>query len=331
MQHGAVVIGTRAWEYVLPLAFADVPVSRDLDYRRLPATPDHWAEPEYDIAETSFSRYVRARAAGDDRVIALPVFIMRAFRHRCILVTEDSDIVDPTQLRGARVGLTGWPDSGNVWTRAVLQDAGVGIDEVQWQVGRLTEEHPHADRLGGVVPAAPVDQLREGSLVGELAAGRLDAVMSPFMPPGFHTDGALRALFLDVHRAERQYYQRHGFIPGMHLLTVRADTLEQDPDLGQVAVDAFEAAKHQANGLRSKLVDVLPWHNLELARTVETFGADWQPSGVAANTAMITEFQRQLQVQGLLDEPVPLEVLFPDAHEPAETVAPTPSRAQEAS
>jgi 4,5-dihydroxyphthalate decarboxylase len=312
-------LGTRHWDHVVPIALGDV-ASRGTRVRlsRLDATPDLWSAPEYAAAETSFSRYVRARAAGDDRVVALPVFLMRAFRHRCILVRQDSPAERPADLKGARIGLTGWPDSGNTWTRAVLREAGVGVDDADWRVGPLTSAHPEFDRIGGVRVGPNVRPTDGGALVDLLAAGALDAVMTPFMPPGFHRTGSpLRTLFRDPRQAEQAWFATHGFVPGIHLLGVRADTLARQPGLGQELVDLFEAAKRLSATRRDKLVDVTPWHNEEVAATARVFASDWMPYGWSANRRMIAAFQDELVAQHLLDAPVPESDLFPFPVEPA--------------
>jgi 4,5-dihydroxyphthalate decarboxylase len=311
-------VGTRHWDHVVPIALGDV-VPRGVRVRlsRLDTTPDLWSEPGYAAAETSFSRYVRTRAAGDDRVVGLPVFLMRAFRHRCILVRQDSPAERPADLKGGRIGLTGWPDSGNTWTRAVLREAGVGVADAEWRVGPLTSSHPDFDRIGGVTAGPNVRTTGGEALVDLLAAGELDAIMTPFMPPGFHRVGSpLRTLFRDPRRAEQEWFATHGFVPGIHLLAVRADVLAGQPGLAQELVDVFEAAKRLSVARRDKLVDVTPWHNEEVAATARVFASDWMPYGWSANRSMVAAFQAELVAQHLLDAPVPEADLFPLPLEP---------------
>ncbi len=194
-----------------------------LNVRLLDATPNLWSRADLDGGETSFSQYVRARARGDDRVIALPLFLMRGFRHRCIVVRRDSPALEAADLDGARIGLTGWADSGNTWTRAILREAGVGVAAATWRVGPLTADHPVFDRIGGVPVGDNVKHTpNDAPLVDLLAAGDLDAVMTPFMPPGFYDPNSpLRPLYPDTRSAEIDYFRRHGFVPGMHVLALR--------------------------------------------------------------------------------------------------------------
>jgi 4,5-dihydroxyphthalate decarboxylase len=302
------------------LALGDVPGPT---VTRLEATPDLWGSPEYDGGETSFSRYVRARAAGDDRVVALPIFLMRGFRHRCIIVRRDATAETAADLKGGRIGLTGWPDSGNTWTRAILAEDGVGIHDAEWQVGPLTAAHPVVDRIGGVAVGNNIRHTADGArLVDLLLDKELDAVMTPFMPPGFHAeDSPYRTLFRDTRAEEREYYGRHGYIPGIHLLALRKEVLEERPEIAQQLIDLFEQAKQLSFQRRNKLMDVTPWHNEEIGVTTRTFGPDWMPYGVSADRRMVAAFQHHLVDQELLAQPVPAEDLFPYQIDPLEKIA----------
>jgi 4,5-dihydroxyphthalate decarboxylase len=322
-------LGVRYWEHVIPLALGEIGQGL-VDVRLLETTPDLWSQSDLDGAETSFSRYVRARAEGDDRVTALPLFLMRGFRHRCILVRRDSTALNAADLKGARVGLTGWADSGNTWTRAVLREAGIGVADASWQVGPLTADHPVLDRIGGV-PVSDNVQYTPGNrpLIDLLAAGRLDAVMTPFMPPRFYEpDSPIRPLYPDTRTAEVDYFQRHGFVPGIHVLALHSDVLRHDPEIAQRILDLFETAKRISRMRRDKLMDITPWHNEDIAFATRVVGDDWLPFGFSGDRQMVCAFQEELVAQRLLKSPVPERDLFPFALEPSST---TPMRDAEAS
>jgi 4,5-dihydroxyphthalate decarboxylase len=160
---------------------------------------------------------------------------------------------------------------------------------------------------------------RDGTLVDQLLDGTLDAVMTPFMPPGFHRpDSGLRPLLPDVKAAERKYFQDVGYIPGMHVLAIRTQLLDRHPELGQQLMDAFEAAKRLSMARHTKLQDVLPWMEQGIAETKTVFGDDWMPYGLRANRRMIEDFVGEQHAQGLLDVPLTVEDLFPRAVEPTE-------------
>ena len=314
----SLTLGVRYWEHVIPLALGEIGQGL-VDVRLLETTPDLWSQSDLDGAETSFSRYVRARAEGDDRVTALPLFLMRGVRHRCILVRRDSTALDAADLKGARVGLTGWADSGNTWTRAVLREAGIGVADASWQVGPLTADHPVLDRIGGA-PVGDNVQHTPGDrpLIDLLAAGQLDAVMTPFMPPRFYDpDSPIRPLYPDTRAAEVDYFQRHGFVPGIHVLALRSDVLRHAPEVAQQILDLFETAKWISRMRRDKLMDITPWHNEDIAFATRVVGHDWLPFGFSGDRRMVCAFQEELLAQGLLKSPVPERDLFPFALEPS--------------
>lgn len=313
-------VGTRPWAHVTPLGDDVTIAGRPVDYHPLATTPRLWDEPGLDVAETSLSAYVRRRAGGQDDVAGLPIFVMRGFRQRCILVRDDAPLEGPTDLAGRRVGLTGWPDSGNTWTRELLTAEGVDLDSIQWFLGPLTPDAPQFDRSGGVSVGPNVHTLQPGEgLATSLESGDLDAIMTPFMPPGFYTEPTLRTLHRDSQAAERHYFQQRGYIPGMHLITVRTALLEEQPELAQAMIDAFQAAKVANAQVRNKLQDSFPWHDQELARTTETFGTDWLPYGWPGDRPMVHDFQDALVTQALLPAPVPDLDLFPYAVAPSTT------------
>ena len=144
-------LALRDWDYMTPLILGDVSSPRlDVKVDRVGTLVSSVAnEAAYDAAETSFSRYAQMRHDGDESVIGMPNFIMRGFRHRCIITSKASSIRQLSDLAGKKIGVTGWRDSGNTWTRAAIRREGVGVEDAMWYAGRLTEAHPITDRLDG--------------------------------------------------------------------------------------------------------------------------------------------------------------------------------------
>jgi 4,5-dihydroxyphthalate decarboxylase len=318
-------LGARPWSHLVPLALREIG-GPPVEVSRRAVTPDLLAEPALDAAETSFSRYARARAAGDDRLVGIPAFVMSGFRHRCILVRAGSELTAPEQLSGARIGLTGWPDSGNTWTRAILRRAGVDLSGVTWTVAPLTADAPAGDRLGGLVPPPNVHVAGPGeSLVGGLLDGTFDAVMTPFMPPGVHSAGApgaaatgalpaggIRPLFPDYRAAEIAYHREVGYLPGIHLLTVRREVVAARPTVLADLAGALAASKRAWWASARKLADASPWALAEVDATERLLGADWMPYGLAANARMIADFCAELHAQHLVATPIDPASLFPE-------------------
>ncbi|MEV0402543.1 hypothetical protein [Actinoallomurus sp. NPDC050550] len=306
-------LALRDWDHLVPLVTGRVrPRDFELEVESRPVTPDVLAEPELDGGETSFSRYALGRSRGDDRLIGLPVFVMRGFRHRCVLVRRDSDLASPKDLAEARIGLTGWPDSGNTWTRALLRAAGVDLDGIAWTVGPLVAGETGKDRVGPRPLPPNVTVAAEGeSLVDGLAAGRFDAVFTPFMPDELFTaDSRFRHLYEDHRGAELDYFRTAGFVPGIHLLAVKRAVVERYPWLPAALEEVFEESKRVWVARRRLLADTTPWLLAELEASAEIFGPDWMPYGTAANAAMTAAFCDELHLQGIAPHPIDAEEMF---------------------
>ena len=81
-----------------------------------------------------------------------------------------------------------------------------------------------------------------------LAAGELDALVSPRMPSTFTLDGTadVRRLYDDPWAAARDYYARTKLFWIMHLLVVRRHIVEANPWVPATLLAAFTAAKRLA-------------------------------------------------------------------------------------
>jgi 4,5-dihydroxyphthalate decarboxylase len=313
----SVRFATRDWDYLTPLILGDVASDRlDVSIDRVGTLiPDLASDPVYDAAEMSFSRYVSAMAGGGDRIVGMPCFIMRGFRHRCIITTQASPLERLDQLAGRRIGVTGWRDSGNSWTRAALRREGVGVEDAYWFAGRLTAEHPVVDRLDGFgrpgrIEAAP----GERPMMELLAQGELDAVFTPFMPATFFETGSgFRQLVRDFRGAERRYFDEVGYVPGMHLVAVKSELARRHPWLPEELSRMVDESQRLWTAKRRKYAETSPWIIEELLHAARDLPPTWNDSGIAANRRMIEDFASELHVQGILPRPLSVEELFPFA------------------
>jgi 4,5-dihydroxyphthalate decarboxylase len=305
-------LGVRHWDHVLPIVVGDVRSDAfDIQLHRLPKTPDLRQRADLDGGETSLSRITLDQQLGRDDLVPIPAFVLSAFRQRCILVNRSSEKVRLDQLQGARVGLTGWPDTGNTWTRALLRAAGVRMGEVQWVVGGLTPEPEPAVRIGPYGCPANVSTVRpEDSIVGLLVDGELDAIMTPTMPAGFHAIASpLRPLLADYRAHEVGYFRDKGFVPAIHTITLRRSVLERFPDSGAEVLDLFRRSHRLWMDRRIELVDTTPWLIDEVQAMSESVGLDWSPYEPPYLGPMLSELCDELFQQGVTDRhPEPDEV-----------------------
>ncbi len=310
-------LAVRDWDYFTPLALGDIkPKGFALEVHRVGTlVGDLATSPDYNAAEISFSRYAQLRAQGDTSLLALPHFLMRGFRQRCIITTEDSPIVSLAQLKGKNIGVTGWQDSGNTWTRALLREAGVSINAAYWVAGRLTAEHPVVDRLNGFGLPGRIDAAPgEHPLIDLLKAGELDAVFTPFMPQGFFLPGSgLRQLQPDFRQEEIDYFRRVGYIPGHHVLAFKPELALAHPEIPQALSELIDRAAQLWYEKREKYADTTPWLLDDLRRTAKDLPVDWQANGFEANRKMIADFATELFEQGITSQHLTPEDLFPAA------------------
>ncbi|WAL83697.1 ABC transporter substrate-binding protein [Pandoraea sp. XJJ-1] len=307
-------LAVRDWDYLTPLVLGDVVSSKlDIKVDRVQAVQD-WAQTnDYDAGEVSFSKYVQGVAAGGYPLKCLPHFMMRGFRQRCILTSEESDITRLEDLAGKRIGVTGWSDSGNTWTRTLLRRVGVTIDDVQWYAGRLTESYPIIDRLGrfarpGRLEATP----NEKPLVDMIKDGELDALFSPFLPPEFFSDNAgLRFLLSDFRTEEVRYFNEVGYVPGIHILGIKPALCEQHPGLAEELSEVIDESSRVWMEKRTKYQDTTPWLLDDIARTRRELPATWNSNGFAPNEKMIADFAVELYEQRVVDTRLDAKAIFP--------------------
>ncbi|WID96080.1 nitrate ABC transporter substrate-binding protein [Bosea vestrisii] len=310
-------LALRDWDFITPLLLGDLASDRfELKIERLAALPDDFAsDPRFDASEISFSRYTTGRARGETGVVGIPNFIMRGFRHRCVVTAADSKLTSFEELCGKRIGIAGWQDSGNTWTRAAMAAAGLGIDDAFWAVSRLAADHPITDRVGRYARPGRIEALPgQPPLLDLLAAGEIAAVLMPFMPNGFFAKGSrFRALLPDVRAAERDYFAKVGFVPGMHIIGIKPELAAREPWLPQALSDLLDESQRVWLEKRRRYADTTPWLIDELVRSGHDLPENWNASGLAANRTMITAFIEQLRIQNLAETVLTPETLFPAA------------------
>ena len=305
----------RDWDYLTPLALGDV-VSDSLEIKlsRSAVLPSSLApDSEFDASEISFSRFVRSVSEGRDDVFGVPNFLMRGFRHRCAITREESKIRRFSDLKGCRIGLTGWPDSGNTWTRHAISRAGVEILDAHWFTGRLTAGHPNFDRLEGYGQPGKIEAIPENrSLTEMLDAGGLDTVLTPFMPRSFfYPTSHYRFLADDIRKCEIDYFNDQGFVPGHHILGIKRHIVEQYPWLPKELSDLLDRSRQLWQQKRQKYAETTAWIIEDLYFSARTLPKNWDATGLEENRGMIRAFLSALDAQGICKSSLSPDDLFP--------------------
>jgi 4,5-dihydroxyphthalate decarboxylase len=202
-----------------------------------------------------------------------------------------------------------------VWTRAALREEGVQLNSVNWIIGPMDTSgrdvgHGKADPdCPSYVQVSPPGRTLESMLI----AGELDAMFSPAPPRSYHAAGSpVVRLFADYRRVEKDYYSRTGLYPAHHIVVLRREVFERDPCTARSLYSMLERAKLQWQERRRGLAETTPWIEAELEETIQIFGADWQPSGVDANSRLIRTLCEEEYAQGLLQRTLDPSEIFAD-------------------
>lgn len=272
---------------------------------------------EFDVAEFSLATYVILRARGDDRMVAIPVFPSRKFRHTDIYINTRSGIEKPRDLAGKRVGAQEYQQTAAVWIRGMLQeDYGVSPEQVEWVFGGYNRAEAFIERIPIQLPpniravTIPPDQ----SLNQMLDDGAIDAVIGASPPRAFveHSPNVAR-LFPNTREVEIEYFRRTAIFPIMHTIVLKREIYEQAPWMALNLYDAFERAK--SIGLArlkesGTLFCALPWLLDHLRETAQLLGEDPFSYGLEKNRPILEKFLDYCHAQGLSQRRLGLEDLM---------------------
>lgn len=271
---------------------------------------------EFDVAEFSLSGLTAAAARGDDRLVGIPVFTSRLFRHSFIFVRPDGPIRTPQDLIGRRVGIPDYTVTAAVWIRGMLQhDYGVAPNQIEWFLGGLDRPVP-VRPLGYRLPSdVRISAIPEGKTLGRmLEDGELDAVISPGLPEAVkRRSPKIRRLFENYREVEEDYYRRTGIVPIMHTLVIRRTVYEESRWIARQLFDAFCEAKRIA---MAELAETgapkvtLTWLQDALERERAIFGEDPWPYGFQANRRTLEAFTAYSYEQGLCERHVLADSLY---------------------
>lgn len=291
----------------------------ELEYLVLPVEEIIWrmlGHREFDVAETSLGSYIVRRDRGVDDLVAIPVFTSRSFRHAALVVRADSELRDPRELRGGRVGVPEYQMTAAVWVRGFLaDDFDVAPSEIAWVQGGV-EVAGRTPRERVTPPGVDlVDAPPDATLAGMLADGSIDALLTARQPSTAALRGVpIRPLLPDPAAAARDFFRRTGIFPPMHTVVVRREVLDADPWIAQSLVTAFSQAKElaiRALEETSALTVSLPFLQEHHASTVDLMGRDYWPYGLGPeNRRALATMIGYMHREGLIGSPVEPETLF---------------------
>ena len=257
-----------------------------------------------DGGELSISSFILARMRGVN-LRALPVFLSRRFRHRCMHFPAASPLRDPSELAGKKITIHRYNATTPVWLKGILQNEyGVKPESVEWFVA---EPDIAAESLRPPPPEIrvrfiPAPRTREHA-VELLERGELDAALEPY--EALASNPKLRRIFPDYHRVEEDFFRRTGAFPINHLVVLREEIAEAHPWIAESLLAAFREAEAMADGYRDEQ------QKAETAWERKVMGEDFAYSlkKGPARRSLETLIHYQIQ-QGILDQKPDIESLF---------------------
>ena len=263
---------------------------------------------EFDVCELQIAQYLGLRSRGFP-ITAIPVFPHRRFNHSCVMVRMDSTIKHPEDLRGRRVGVHGHFNPIALWIRGLLQhEFDLPPSEIHWI----------ADGAEDVPGWSPPSWLRiERAPAGRkmqdlLKAGELDAqILSDSGADASMVNKVVRRLWPNYREVEVDYYRRTGIFPIRHLVVVKDEVLQRDPDVAVQLVRAFEDAKQHAykywaDHRRSSLA----WFGAEQEEERALLGPDPWPYSVDKNQVVLETLLDYAFEQGLTECRLDIKGIF---------------------
>ena len=197
---------------------------------------------EFDVCELQIAQYLGLKSLRAP-ITAIPVFPHRRFNHSCVMVRLDSDIARPEDLRGRRVGVHAHFNPIALWIRGVLQhEFDVPPSVIHWIADG-------AEHVAGWSPPTwlRIERAPRGrKMQSLLERGELDAqILSDSGADASAINKDVRRLWPNYREVEADYYRRTGIFPIRHVVVVKDDVLQRDPEVALHLVRAFEDAKQQ--------------------------------------------------------------------------------------
>lgn len=260
---------------------------------------------EFDVCELSLSSFLMARDRGR-ALVAIPAFPYRMFRHSYLWCATASNIRQPADLVGKRVGVGMYQITTALWLRGHLEhDYGVAPAQMRWVTG-MPELVPFDPPPGLEIQVATPGRGLEAMLLG----GDLDVYVGvEGVPPGFAGDPRVHRLFgRDV---EQEYFRRTGIFPIMHAIVFRASALEAHPWAAVSLLEAFRQAKGLAQEYsRFPRVSSLAWALSYREEEATILGPDPYRYNLADNRVALGTAVRYAHEQGLISRAPAAEDLF---------------------
>ena len=309
------------YDRTIPLLTGDV-VAEGMTLNFLPMGPGEifrrqGRHAEFDLSEFSMSTMSHLMDEGDRRLVPIPVFPSRRFRHGNMYINTKSGIKGPQDLAGKRVGAMEYQQTAAVWQRAFLQhDYGVPPDQIEWLFGGYNEPTNYTERVPITLPPDITHSIisNDQCLDDMLERGEIQGLMGA-SPPNSYLKGSpnVDRLFPNYPEVEADYFRRTGIFPIMHTVVIKREIYEHHPWVAMSLYNAFVKAKEQGRrGLPGPgtLFCMLPWLEQQVKEVDDLMGPDPFAYGFENNQKLIQTFLGYCLEQGMINNPLTPDQFF---------------------
>jgi 4,5-dihydroxyphthalate decarboxylase len=190
-------------------------------------------EQRFDVCEMAAVTFLLAKAHGK-RMALLPAAMIGRFQHPYAIYNAENGALRPQDLSGKRVGIRSFTTTTGAWIRGILaNDYAVDLDSIRW----VTFEDPHVAEYEDTTERAPPGK----AILPMLLDGELDVVLGETSK-----DPRVRPLFEDPSAEAQRWYASHRLVPINHLVVVRQDLVDSDPEAVREVYRMLLAAKDAA-------------------------------------------------------------------------------------
>jgi 4,5-dihydroxyphthalate decarboxylase len=196
--------------------------------------------------------------------------------------------------------------SSSIWQRQILRQMyGIAAEDLRW-----VTLQPERGNMS--VPNGVPHRFEDGGRSAEdlAAVGDIDASFTP----GGGRDaegGSLVPAYPDRDGAQREYFERTGIFPIMHITVMKQELAEREPWIVESICEAYTRAKEKATAGQMPTQSESPTAGETTEEMVQLMGDDPWPYGVAANRKALEAFVETAHEQTLTGKRHKVEDLFP--------------------
>ena len=322
-------LASRAYDGVLPILRGQMTIPGvEFEIVETEDVPGMFAgmfKGQFDVSEMSLGELIYYTSRGKADFIAIPVFPSRMFRHGFIFCRKDSDIRQPADLSGRKIGFLRWVQTAAIWMRGMLVDEyEVSVRDSKWYVASMHHWDDHDP--GATVEPRDGSSIRiienRGKTTSERACralfdGQVDALgVTESQLATLVANDSVKRLFQNSHEIEVSYFRHTKILPIMHVLALQKKLVDQKPQLPAQLFQLYVDAKRWAQRWRRAIPSLVEaWPNHYLSDEQQIFQTDPWVYGLEANRHVLERFFAYCHAQGISGRAIePEEIFHPSTH-----------------